>query len=44
MTTSPSPIEPRHRRAFTLIELLLVISIISIILGMLVSTVRAVRR
>jgi prepilin-type N-terminal cleavage/methylation domain-containing protein len=44
MTTSPSPIEPRHRRAFTLVELLLVISIISIILGMLVSTVRAVRR
>jgi prepilin-type N-terminal cleavage/methylation domain-containing protein len=38
---------PKHgcaRRAFTLIELLLVISIISIILGMLVSTVRAVRR
>lgn len=32
------------RRAFTLVELLLVISIISIILGMLVSTVRAVRR
>ncbi len=44
MTTSPSPSESRHRRAFTLIELLLVISIISIILGMLVSTVRAVRR
>jgi prepilin-type N-terminal cleavage/methylation domain-containing protein len=32
------------RRAYTLVELLLVISIISIILGMLVSTVRAVRR
>jgi prepilin-type N-terminal cleavage/methylation domain-containing protein len=44
MTTSPSPIEPRHSRAFTLVEMLLVISIISIILGMLVSTVRAVRR
>lgn len=47
MTTSTSPINtpcaPR-RRGFTLIELLVTISIISILLGMLISTVRAVRR
>ena len=41
MTTSSSPTK---RSAFTLIELILVISIISILLGMLISTVRAVRR
>ena len=33
-----------HRHAFTLIELMVTISIISILLGMLISTVRAVRR
>ncbi len=47
MTTSSFPTSappaPR-RRGFTLIELLVTISIISILLGMLISTVRAVRR